>query len=563
MIRRTASRSSRPKAPAAARIATLPANVADGVVAALASHGVRRIYGLPGGGSSLDLIDAGVRRGVEFVLARHEGAATMMAAADAELSGTLGAVLTTKGPGAANAANGVAHACLDRSPVVAITDGFAPAQLSYITHQVFDQQAMLAPVVKAHGRLEGADAAGELSRLLATALAPRQGPVHIELTGAAARSPMPRAAAAAAARLPRAREPDLEAARAALAAAKRPVVVVGLEARGPAASSTFRLVESLGCPALMTYKAKGIVPDSHPQYAGLFTCGAAEQPVVKRADLIVLIGVDPVEFVLQPWPYSIPVLEIGPVPHPVHYVDAGVRVHGDLASSIDELLPAAGRHGPSAWSLAEIAGLRSEMLASLGYRRRPGGAGLTPEAAVRIASEESGGLARWPRATVDAGAHMFSATAFWPCRAPNDLLISNGLASMGFALPAAIASALHDPRRATIAFTGDGGLMMCLGELATAAQARARIVVIVFNDGSLSLIDIKQQQRKLPAKGVRWKRFDFAAAAKGLGCRGYRAATPTAYRRALRAALRGSGVAVIDVVIDPSGYARQLAAMRG
>jgi acetolactate synthase I/II/III large subunit len=158
---------------------------------------------------------------------------------------------------------------------------------------------------------------------------------------------------------------------------------------------------------------------------------------------------------------------------------------------------------------------------------------------------------------------MFSATAFWQCEAPQDLLISNGLASMGFALPAGIAAALHEPARGAIAFTGDGGLMMCVAELATAAELDAPLVTVVFNDGALSLIDIKQQGRQLPPAGVRWARADFARVAEGFGVRGLRAATPDEYRAALRAAFAHSGPSLIDVTVDPAGYPAQLQAMRG
>jgi acetolactate synthase I/II/III large subunit len=95
------------------------------------------------------------------------------------------------------------------------------------------------------------------------------------------------------------------------------------------------------------------------------------------------------------------------------------------------------------------------------------------------------------RAAIDAGAHMFPAMARWPAREPHAVLISNGLATMGFALPAAIASALTEPDRPVIAFVGDGGLAMCLGELATAAEQSCAIVIVVFNDAGLSLIEIK------------------------------------------------------------------------
>ena len=107
------------------------------------------------------------------------------------------------------------------------------------------------------------------------------------------------------------------------------------------------------------------------------------------------------------------------------------------------------------------------------------------------------------RITVDSGAHMFSIMALWRAAAPHDVLKSNGLSTMGFALPAAIAAALVEPARPVIAFTGDGGLMMCLAELATAAQHGCRLTVVVLNDAALSLIDVKQRRQQRPPEGVR------------------------------------------------------------
>jgi acetolactate synthase-1/2/3 large subunit len=534
--------------------------VATALVRAAKATGTRRIFGLPGGGSSLDLIDAARREGLDFVLTRHECAAVFMASATSALDGALGVAVTTKGPGAANAANGAAQASLDRCPVAIVTDGFSPRQQAYVTHQWFDQRAMLAPLVKGHGRLDDGKAAADIGRLVATALAPRRGPVHVELTGPAARAEIrarkPRKPVLGLARAARA---TLDRARAMIARARRPVVVAGLEARDPGAAAAVRkLVAALDCPALVTYQAKGVVADGAPQYVGIFTGGLAEQPTVKQADLIILAGLDPVELILQPWPYDIPVLDIGYTRHPVHYVKPKLGVYGDLARNLAAVRPPRAAGG---WQRAGIRRLREDMRASLAYRGR--GGGLTPQQVVEEAALAARKLPRWPRATVDAGAHMFSATAFWPCARPNDVLISNGLATMAYALPAAIASALHEPGRAAVAFTGDGGLKMCLGELATAAQENARVVVVVFNDGALSLIDIKQQSRRLPAGGVRWKRPDFAAAMRGMGGRGYRARTLAEYRRALAQAFAGSGPALVDVVVDPSGYGAQLAAMRG
>ncbi len=390
--------------------------------------------------------------------------------------------------------------------------------------------------------------------------------MHFELTGPAAREPIQNETTRQTGEATDADKPNTEAlnkAKQLLTSATRPVVVVGLEARDAATTRAVReWVTQLGCPALVTYKAKGVIADSDPAYAGIFTGGAAEQPVVNEADLIVLVGVDPVELILQPWPYSIPVLELSRTKHPVHYMTPTALVLGDLASAVQTLNaaddPASGKR---AWSQKRIKQLRQSGMKALQYP--PVNEGISPEKIVTIADRQAAQLPARPRVAVDAGAHMFSATSFWPCDAPNDLLISNGLATMGFALPAAIAAALHEPSRPAIAFTGDGGLLMCLGELGTAVEQNAQVITIVFNDGALSLIDIKQQQRELPADGVRWPRFDFAGVMKSLGGQGYRVRSASGYRAALKRAFSHRGPSLIDVFVDPSGYPAQLRALRG
>ncbi|MCP1336969.1 thiamine pyrophosphate-binding protein [Futiania mangrovi] len=532
--------------------------VAEAFADALVRHCVTRMFGVPGGGSSLDVIAAAAARGIPFVLARTENGAVMMAGATAELSGTPGVALTTKGPGLANGANGAAYAMLDRAPVLMVTDGFTPKQLAYITHQVFDQKAMLAPVMKGHGRLEGDDAAQEIETLIQTALAPRRGPVHVELTGPAARREV--APFAGGARAEAGIAGDVDALRARIAAAKRPVVVAGLEACRPeAADALRRLCAGLGCAGLVTYKAKGTIADDDPAYAGIFTGGAAEGPCVSSADLIVLYGMDPVELILQPWPYDIPVVEMSTAPHPVHYCAREASVYGPLDAVVGALGPLQPAPG---WREGEAHAFRDTQRAALAYPST--GNLLSPQEVVeRAAAHAARRPGPLPRIAVDAGAHMFSATMFWPCREPGDILISNGLATMAYALPAGIAAALHDPARGAVVFTGDGGLLMCLGELATAAQYGANVTVVVFNDASLSLIDVKQQSRKLAPDGVRWERPDFAGTARGLGFEAWRADSAETLETALAAAMAHDGPALVDAWIDPRGYGAQLKASRG
>ena len=536
------------------------ATLAEVLAEVLAAHGVSRIFGVPGGGSSLDIMQAAAGNGIDFVLTRSENAAVMMAAATADLDGTLGAALTTKGPGVANAANGMACAALDRSPVMLISDGFTDEESGFVTHQVFDQIALLAPVCKRSSRLDTDDAGAGIRGLIELAKTPPRGPVHVEIAGSQAR----RTVAADPARFqPREREAQVDEAGVEKAArllrhSARPVIVAGLEARSPGVSRALgAMAQALRCPVLTTYKAKGVFDERQAQYVGTFTGGRAESECVEQADLIVLCGLDPVELLRIPWRYSSPVVDIAEVRHPVHYVQPAASVHGPMSPALARLSGGLSRSG---WCPSEIAQLRRGMAARLEY---PDCEGLGPQQVVELALRAAADLGVSPRIAVDAGAHMFSAMAFWPAARPHDVLISNGLATMAYALPAAIASALHEPERPAIAFTGDGGLLMCLGELSVASEQAARVVVIAFNDQSLSLIDIKQQERGLPARGVRWRAPDFARTMEGLGGRGFRVDGADEYRAAVSEALRSEGPSLIDVTVDPGGYLAQMKSLRG
>ncbi|MFT4065598.1 thiamine pyrophosphate-binding protein [Paraburkholderia sp.] len=542
-----------------------PKNIAQLIADAGKRHGVRRIYGVPGGGSSLDIIQAFAALDVPFVLAHTEAAAGMMAAAEAEASGCLSVVVTTQGPGTASVANAIAQASLDRAPVLLITDGWTSRQAQTDSHQVFDQRALLSPLVKAHSRLEGDDVEAGIERLIALARTEPWGPVYIELTGENARRELDARATICDTAAPQqsanaAPRPDeIAAAKALIESARRPVVIVGLETRLPEVAPKLRaLVERLDCPLFTTYKAKGVVPDDAVHSVGLFTGGALERECVGSADLIVLCGLDPVELIGRPWGYEAPVLDVGPVEHRPHYVAPRAAVRSPIASALDALADAGRAPG---WEPGEIARHKERMRARLAYTGH--GSGLTPEQVVTLAHASAQNQNLDARVTVDAGAHMFSAMAFWRARRGSDVLISNGLASMAFALPAGIAASLASPGRQVIAFTGDGGLLMCIGELATAARIGAKLCVVVFNDSTLSLIQIKQQGRGMTRDGVDWPRQDFAAIARGFGLQAWSASTPETYEAALARAWEAQGPVLIDVQVDPSGYLAQSKALRG
>lgn len=530
--------------------------VVDEFVESLARRGVRHIFGVPGGDCNLDVIEAASRAGIEFVLTRTETAAAISASVTAELTGTIGVAMTTRGPGLANGANGVAYASLDRAPLLLVADHYDP-ELDFVTHQRIDQAAMLRPVLRGEGRLDGTDALADLEALLDRAMTQPPGPVYLEITGKGVRAP---AEGSAAAKPKASAEPVFDAAalagaRSLLAKASRPVIIAGLQACDRTAASALRmLAECWRCPVFVTYKAKGVVADSSPYAMGCYIGGVAEEPAIKSADAIVLYGFDAIEGPPQRWRYSASVLEITTHPFERRTVKPDVSLVGPLDRSAEAVKDMA---GAGSWTSDELAGIRRTL------RDRAAAVDGGPISPQMVVEQAMKAAPRNSRIAVDAGAHMLPVMHLWSCEEPRQALISRGLATMGFALPAAIGSALAEPERPVTAFTGDGGLMMCTGELGTAAQYGCKLTVVVFNDSSLTLIGAKQRRRQLPNAGVDLSPTDFAAVARGFGCLGYRVERPEELAPALASAFASSRPAVVDVVVNPHSYHSQIISLRG
>jgi acetolactate synthase-1/2/3 large subunit len=438
-----------------------------------------------------------------------------------------------------------------------IADGYDD-DLDYVTHQRIDQHALLAPVVKASCNLDGDDPIARVAELLDLALAWPPGPVYLEITGKAIRRPAPPGPTPSrAVHRPLEIEPEgaLADAVAMLASAKRPVIIAGLEAREPAATAKLReLVAAWDCPVFTTYRAKGVADDSDAHTLGHYIGGVAEYDALREADLIVLFGLDPIEFLPHKWQYDVPVLELGVSRFERHIVASTLTVVGELRVLADALV---GARGPSDWPLEHLASLKKTI-----RERASANAGgpITPEAVVEAAQRVFSGHAT---VAVDAGAHTLTVLHLWATSSPEQLVVSRGLATMAFALPAAIGLALADPERQIVAFTGDGGLMMCAGELATAVQYGCKIVVVVFNDAKLALIAAKQQRRGLAADGVDFCASNLARVAEGFGCASFRVERLEELEAALRLAAACDGPAVVDVVVDPVSYYDEVIALRG
>ncbi|HEX5071247.1 MAG TPA: thiamine pyrophosphate-binding protein [Vicinamibacterales bacterium] len=528
------------------------AELADLIVAELRRTGTQALFGVPGGGGNLDLIEAARKAGLPFVLTSTETGAAVAATAQAEILQRPGACLTTLGPGVASVVNGIACACLERAPLMLFTDSHPLSANGRFAHQQIDHVALLKPITKWSARLSSINANETVQQAFHALTTLPPGPVHLDCPGdvtgkvEAARA-LPSGPAIAVDPQEAKRFDEL------VSGARKPLVLIGLGARRPGGAAAIReLCERRSVPAMVTYKGKGALPDAHPCFAGVFTNGSVERAIVGESDLLIGLGLDPVELLPRPWTFPQAVVGLNEWRLPAEHVPFAAQSIGNLTGQIRRL--EATIRGTE-WDLETVATLAA------GQRfTDTGGGGMGAQHVVDVAASALAGA--W-RATVDAGAHMLPVMMRWPAARPDDLLISNGLSTMGFALPAAIGAAIADRQRPVVALTGDGGLLICIGELLTAVRERLRLIVIVFSDTSLSLIEIKQQARQLPAAGVALGPMNWAALAESFGARGFSARSEPELAMAIEQAAAHDGVSVIEAKIDRSNYGRMLKAIRG
>jgi acetolactate synthase-1/2/3 large subunit len=276
--------------------------------------------------------------------------------------------------------------------------------------------------------------------------------------------------------------------------------------------------------------------------------------VLQEADCVLAVGFDPVELV-RPWSHPAPLLWIAPWENADPALPAAAEIVGALAPSLIRLAEA--RPAVEAdWGEARVARHRADFARQrVASAPEPG----TASGRSRMSPQQVLGALRevLPEETlvgVDVGSHKILACLDWPMSLPNRFLVSNGLSSMGYGLPAAVAAGLAFPDTPALCLTGDAGLAMTLGELGTLAEAGGPVLVVVFKDDALDLIRSHQRRAGLPSFGTEFRGPDFSRIAEAHGIEGVRAADPSAVAKAAERALRAKAPLLIEAVIDPAAY---------
>jgi acetolactate synthase I/II/III large subunit len=529
------------------------------IVKCLENEGVAVVFGIPGE-ENIRFIQALAASDIRYVLTRHEQAAAFMAEMYGRVTGRAAVVSATLGPGAINMQLGVADATTNSTPMVAISAQVGQDREFKESHQYVDLVSMFAPITRWSAGVPTAYAIPEMVRKaykLAEAERPAAVylavPEHIDADEADYDlKPLPR-------NVVRADAPAVrQVARAVhiLREAKRPVVLAGHgAARADATAALVRFSEEFGIQVANTFHGKGVMPDDHPNSIG--TLGFMRHDYVNfgfdNADVIVAVGYelqefDPVRINPQADKKIIHVHRF-PAEVDAHYPVA-VGIIGDISESLDDLRQAlkeaVGDHHFDGCEEVPGSGLLAEEFARGQQDSR------YPLAPARVVADTREALGRSDVVLVDTGATKMWMARLYPTYERNTCLISNGLSTMGFALPGALGVKLARPESKVLAVVGDGAFLMNSQEIETAVRERIPLVVLIWEDGGYGLIEWKMDLELGDHYYVKFGNPDIVSYAESFGAKGYRIKNADELLPTLKAALDDDGVSLICCPVDYS-----------
>ncbi len=527
-------------------------NTAQLLVKCLEKEGVRYIFGIPGE-ENLEIMEALTHSSIRFITTRHEQGAAFMADVYGRLTHKAGVCLSTLGPGATNLVTGVADAYSDGAPLVAITGQVGTERMHLTSHQFLDLCKMFEPITKKTKQIVLPDTVSEIVRIaFKHAESEKPGACHIDLPVNVAKMPVSPGAAPLERQNAPMEMPDSQSVKNAvirLMMAKNPVILAGSSAiRGKASTAMEEFVNQLHIPLVHTMMAKGIIPFDNPYC--LWTIGIPQKDyankILEKADLILSVGYDIVEYAPSKWNgdqhKNIIHIDMQPA-HINKLYQPAVEVVGDISVSLRSILSQLEHPFESAYAQEIKRKMEAEYKAYEEDTHFP----MRPQ---KILSDLRRVLSPDDILLSDVGAHKMWIARQYHCYKPNTCLISNGFASMGFALPGAIAAKLVYPEKRILAVTGDGGFLMNCQEIETAMRLKTSFVILIFHDNSYGLIKWKQMDQYGKSCYVDFTNPDFVKFAESFGAKGYRIQKAQDLIPTLEDAFGQKTVSIIDCAVD-------------
>ena len=497
------------------------------------------VFGVPGSGATLTLLDTLERIGTEFVLTHFEGAAAIMAGTLGRLTGRAGVCLSIKGPGLTNMVPGLAVAHFDGLPVVALAEAYGPGTTAAKAHKRIDQGLLTAGLVKAFTQLSATEACFDALARCAESEAP--GPVLLELASPAPETSPP---------IPVEDRPQTEDERALslVESVRHPVVIAGTLAIRQGWADR---LNQLQIPIFSTAAAKGVVDERGLYAAGVCTgVGlelSPEHVILPKADLVVGLGLRPQEM-LATKPFGCPAINVTATSTPGEGAFAfAATLSPDSAERLFQLL------GGKSWGAElvdnAVTNLRRKVLAD----------GFLPAQVFELAERKFGHDAC---AVFDTGYFCTMAEHVWRAASPESCLLSGQGRYMGTSIPMGIAAALHVRDRPTLVFTGDGGIGPFVAEVKIAAERKLPLLVCLLTDGRFGSIRTRAVAEGLTERPLTMAEPSWLRVFDAFGFDVHSAADAEGFSRALDAWKPADGPGYIECAFDPDPYEAMVKGIR-
>ena len=529
---------------------------AEVLVKCLEKEGVEYVFGIPGE-ENLDMMNALEKSNIRVIVVRHEQGAAFMADMYGRLTGKAGVCFSTLGPGAANLITGTADANSDGAPVIAITGQVGTERMHLTSHQYLDLVELFAPITKRSKQIVNPDSVNEIIRIaFKYAESEKPGACHIDLpTNVAKMKVTPGLAEIPIDKQVYSKEyasfSSIDQAAALIYKAKRPVILVGHSAvRNHAGEALTSFADELKIPVVNTMMAKGIVP--YKNKYSMWTIGIPQKDyqnkILDMADLVIAVGYDIVEFAPGKWNENgkHKIIHIDQRPAHINMLyQPQVQVIGDISYSLQQIQY---RSDPKE-EPTEILNLKKEMVREYESFANDTSFPMKPQ---KILYDVRKFMGEDDIVISDVGAHKMWIAREYNCYKPNTCIISNGFATMGIAVPGAVAAKLINMDKKVLAISGDGGFMMNSQEYETALREGAPIVTLIFSDASYGLIKWKQMDHFGKNCFVDFTNPDFVKYAESMHAKGYRVEKAEDLLPILEDAFKQTVPCIIDCPVDYS-----------
>lgn len=532
---------------------------ADLVVDSLINHDVKYIFGIPG--AKIDRVfDTLEDKGPQLIVSRHEQNATFMAQGIGRITGKPGVVIATSGPGISNLATGLVTATAEGDPVLAIGGQVKRSDLLKRSHQSMNNVAMLEPITKYSAEVQDANTLSEtIANAYRRAKSGKPGASFISIPQDVTDSPVSVKAIKplTAPKLGSASVKDINYLAQAIRNAVLPVLLLGNGASDEKVTASIRkLLESVKLPVVETFQGAGIVSRELEEETffgrvGLFRNQPGDM-LLKKSDLVIAIGYDPIEYEARNWNAEISariiVIDVAQAEIDTYFQPERELI-GNIADTIDLLLPAVNGYALPQGSVEYLQNLKKNLDGDIKFDRQSKEGLVHPLDVIDILQDQTKDDMT---VTVDVGSHYIWMARYFKSYEARHLLFSNGMQTLGVALPWAISAALVRPNKTVLSVSGDGGFLFSAQELEVAVRLKLPIVHMIWNDGRYNMVEFQEEMKYGRSAGVQLGDVDFVKYAEAFGAKGYRVDSKESFKETLEQAIKESanGPVLIDIPID-------------